>query len=72
MYQDLDAAGARLNGASKYVVTFANGQLPPVRGFWSLTLYNEQHFFEPNAINRFSVGTRNKDLRLPPAVERVS
>jgi len=26
-------------------------------------MYNEQHFFEPNAIKRFSVGTKNKDLR---------
>jgi hypothetical protein len=63
LYQDLDAAGARLKGANKYVVTFAKGQVPAVKGFWSLTMYNEQHFFEPNAINRFSVGTKNKDLR---------
>ena len=63
VYQDLDAPGARWNGANKYVVTFAKGQLPPVKGFWSLTMYNEQRFFEPNAINRFSVGTKNKDLR---------
>ena len=32
--------------------------------FWSLTLYNEQHFFEPNPINRYSIGTKNKDLKL--------
>jgi len=35
---------------------------PPVNGFWSLTLYNEHHFFAPNEIKRYSVGTKNKDL----------
>jgi hypothetical protein len=29
----------------------------------SLTLYDRQHFFAPNAIKRFSVGTKNKDLQ---------
>lgn len=62
-YQDLDEGGARLNGAKRYTVTFAAGQLPPVKGFWSLTLYNANHFFEPNAIKRFSVGTKNKYLK---------
>jgi hypothetical protein len=55
-----------LNGTHKYTVTFASGQLPPVRGFWSLTMYNEHHFFEPNPINRYSVGTKNKDLKPNP------
>jgi hypothetical protein len=31
-------------------------------GFWSLSIYNEHHFFVANEINRFSVGTKNKDL----------
>jgi len=62
-YQDLDGNAARLQGGKRYTVTFAEGQLPPVNGFWSLTLYNEQHFFEPNAIKRYSVGTKNKDLK---------
>ena len=62
-YQDLDTNGGRLNSKQKYTVTFAKGQLPPVRGFWSLTLYNEEHFFEDNAIKRFSLGTKNKGLK---------
>ncbi|HEY1141403.1 MAG TPA: DUF1254 domain-containing protein [Lysobacter sp.] len=61
-YQDLDEGGARLNGGKRYTVTFDKGG-PPVKGFWSLTLYDAQHFFSPNAINRFSVGTKNKDLK---------
>ena len=62
-YQDLDANGARLNGANRYTVTFAKGALPPIKGFWSLTLYNQDHFFEPNDLNRFSLGTKNKTLQ---------
>ena len=62
-YQDLDASGARLNGANRYTVTFPQDQTPPVHGFWSLTLYNEHHFFAPNEINRYSLGTKNKTLK---------
>jgi hypothetical protein len=61
-YQDLDAAGERLNGSRSYAVTFPPNGLPPVRGFWSLTLYNEHHFFHPNELNRYSLGTKNTDL----------
>ena len=42
------------------------GQLPPVRGFWSLTVYNPEHLFYPNAMNRFSLGTKNKSLKYDP------
>ncbi len=62
-YQDLDGNGARLNGAQRYTVTFPKDALPPVRGFWSLTLYNEHHFFAPNALQRYSLGTKNHGLR---------
>jgi len=65
-YQDLDDAGQRLNGASKYTVTFAKDQTPPVRGFWSLTLYNQYHFFNPNEIKRYSLGTKSKSLKYNP------
>jgi hypothetical protein len=65
-YQDLDAAGARLNGRNRYTVTFPKGLVPPVNGFWSLTLYNQHHFFAPNEIGRYSLGTRNKDLKYNP------
>src|SRR5262245_44020549 len=60
-YLDLDRDGAQLNAGKRFTVTFAKGELPPVEGFWSLTLYNEHHFFAPNAINRYSLGTKNKD-----------
>lgn len=62
-YQDLDVNGARLNGNNKYTVTFAKGEVPPVKGFWSLTMYSKEHFFVPNALNRYSLGTKNKNLK---------
>jgi len=65
-YQDLDAAGARLSSANRYTVTFPKGGTPPVNGFWSLSIYNEHHFFIANEINRFSVGTKNRDLKIAP------
>lgn len=65
-YQDLDSTGGRLNGANSYTVTFAKGAVPPVKGFWSLTMYNEHHFFEPNSLVRYSLGTKNKDLQTGP------
>ncbi|HKF67511.1 MAG TPA: DUF1254 domain-containing protein [Vicinamibacterales bacterium] len=66
IYQDLDAIGARLNGAYRYTVTFAKGRTPPVDGFWSLTLYDDHHFFVPNPLKRFSLGTKNKSLKFNP------
>jgi hypothetical protein len=62
-YQDLDASGGRLNGANRYTVTFAAGETPPANGFWSMTLYNQHHFFAPNGLKRYSLGTKNKDLK---------
>jgi hypothetical protein len=44
-------------------VTFAKGEAPPVNGFWSLTVYNKEHLFEANALNRFSLGTKSKSLK---------
>lgn len=61
--QDLDTEGERLNGAHNYTITFSKGNLPPVNGFWSITLYNEYHFFVPNVLNRYSLGTKNKTLQ---------
>jgi hypothetical protein len=55
--------GATTPRWDSYAITFPKGQTPPVRGFWSLTLYNEGHFFNPNALNRYSLGTKNKTLQ---------
>ncbi len=62
-YTDVDSKGIQLNGNNNYSITFAKDQTPPVNGFWSLTLYNEHHLFSPNDLNRFSLGTKNKNLK---------
>lgn len=61
--REFDSEGKALDGKNQYTVTFAKGQVPPVKGFWSLTLYNEEKFFHPNTLNRFSLGTKNKTLK---------
>jgi len=65
-YQDFDGDGKQLNGTHSYTVTFPAGRVPPVKGFWSLTLYNQHHFFAPNELKRYSVGTKNKTLVTAP------
>jgi hypothetical protein len=37
---------------------FPKGQLPPARGFWSLTMYDAEYFFVPNVLNRYSISPR--------------
>jgi len=63
IYTDFDKDGQRLNGGNRYAVTFAAGKTPPVNGFWSLTVYNKEHLFEPNTLNRFSLGTKSKSMK---------
>jgi len=60
-----DGEGQAYDGANKYVMRFAKGQLPPVEGFWSLTMYDSAYFFVPNPINRYSISAR-QDLKANP------
>ncbi|MGW2473395.1 DUF1214 domain-containing protein [Streptomyces sp. NPDC001665] len=62
--QDCDVSGELLTGEHGYTLTFPEGSLPPVKGFWSVTLYNEHHSFHPNELNRYSPGTKNTTLAL--------
>ena len=54
-----DADGRKYSGANKYVMHFAKGQLPPVSGFWSLTMYDASFFFVKNPLNRYSISARH-------------
>jgi hypothetical protein len=63
LFTDTDSENQLLHGNSQYAITFPAGQLPPVHGFWSLTLYNDHHFFHPNPLKRFSLGTKNRTLQ---------
>jgi hypothetical protein len=55
----VDGEGKTLNGAQQYVVHFAKGELPPVQGFWSLTLYDTEGFFVPNPLDRVNLSQQN-------------
>jgi hypothetical protein len=62
IYRDNDSQGQQLNGQNNYTLTFPKGQQPPVKGFWSVTLYNDLHLFNPNPLNRYSLGTKSKSF----------
>jgi hypothetical protein len=57
---DADADGKPYEGTSKYVMHFDKGMLPPVDGFWSLTMYDADYFFVANKLNRYTLSQRNK------------
>jgi hypothetical protein len=53
------------SGGNSYVVRFEKGKLPPVKGFWSLTMYDEGMFFVDNPINRYSMSLRTNPVFEP-------
>jgi hypothetical protein len=55
-----DTDGKPYDATNKYVMHFDKGDLPPVRGFWSLTMYNDKFFFVENPLNRYTLSERNK------------
>jgi hypothetical protein len=60
-YTEVDSAGQKLTGANKYTLTFAKGETPPAKGFWSITMYmiDKGWWFVPNPLNKFTVSLRN-------------
>jgi hypothetical protein len=73
----VDSQGKPLTGTAKYRIHFAEGQLPPVKAFWSVTMYGDDGYFTPNPINRFAIGDRdllkyNADGSLDLWVQRES
>lgn len=58
----VDGDGKTLNGANKYSLTFKRGEMPPVDGFWSITMYFPDNgwWFVPNSLNKFTVSMRDK------------
>ncbi len=54
-----DSEGAAFSGEHQYVMHFAADQLPPVKAFWSLTLYDERGYLIENPIDRYAIGDRD-------------
>lgn len=72
-----DAEGKPFDSAASYTIHFDKVELPPVRAFWSLTMYNDKQFFAANPINRFALGDRdplkfNSDGSLDLIIQRVA
>jgi hypothetical protein len=55
-----DSDGRPLDGNSSYVLHFDKGKFPPVDAFWSVTAYDTEGYFIPNALNRLALGDRDK------------
>jgi hypothetical protein len=73
----VDGAGQALSGAHRYVLHFDKGQEPPVRAFWSVTMYDPNSFFVANSINRYAVSSwmpfkRNADGSLDLYIQKDS
>ncbi|HEV1992605.1 MAG TPA: DUF1214 domain-containing protein, partial [Candidatus Dormibacteraeota bacterium] len=74
--------GEPLDGSRSYRVHFENNNFPPVRAFWSLSMYevlpDKRMFFTDNPIKRYSIGdrtpglTRNSDGSLDIYLQRQS
>ena len=54
-----DADGNAVSGDNDYVMHFDADKLPPVRSFWSVTVYDADGFQVANEINRFALGDRD-------------
>ena len=51
----VDSQGQNITGIHNYVIHFDKGQTPPVKAFWSVTLYNNKSYLADNPINRYAV-----------------
>lgn len=54
-----DSEGKPFDSENRYVLHFTKAQIPPVRGFWSLTMYDERQLFAANPIDRYAIGDRD-------------
>jgi hypothetical protein len=52
-----DENGKPLDGANNYTIHFEKGATPPVRAFWSITLYDADGFQVANVLNRFAASS---------------
>jgi hypothetical protein len=73
----VDSEGEKLSGKYKYVIHFDANNLPPVKAFWSITMYNDESFLVWNSLNRYALGDRdnmkyNEDGSLDIYIQNIS
>ncbi len=72
-----DGSGALYSGANDYRLTFAKGEAPPARYFWSLTMYDADGYLVDNPDDRYTVGpthpplARKKDGSVVVAIQQT-
>jgi len=71
--------GGKFSSGNKYALHLTRDQVPPVNGFWSLTMYNDKALFAANPINRYCLGslsdpplTKNPDGSIDLYIQRDS
>ncbi len=60
----VDANNKPLDGSKRYVLRFSKDQVPPVKFFWSMTMYNlPDRLLVDNPIERYAIGSRTQGLK---------
>lgn len=60
----MDANKQPLDGGKRYVLRFAKDQVPSVKFFWSMTMYNlPDRLLVDNPIQRYAIGSRTQGLK---------
>ena len=52
-----DGDGKALDAANRYVLHFDKGQTPPTHVGWSISMYDPQGYYVPNAIKRYNLAS---------------
>lgn len=63
-FSEKDTEGKEYDGGKyNYTIHFEDGRLPPVNGFWSITMYDKDFFFIQNPINRYNLSQRDSLIK---------
>src|SRR5262245_49364877 len=57
---DVDMQGRPLSGIDRYLLRFPEGQLPPVHGMWSITMYNTREALVQNRLGRHAISSHHQ------------
>ena len=61
---NVDANKQQLDGSKRYVLHFTKDQVPPVKFFWSMTMYNlPDRLLVNNPIQRYAIGSRTEGIK---------